>query len=123
METEVEKSHIPILDSDVLIQVLGDDLDSILEIVDSYTQALPEHVKELETAFWIGNREQVERYAHRIKGGAANLGGQRLSLIAGEIEDAARDGAGDVCRENVPRLRGELDRLLLALEKETWEPS
>lgn len=109
------------LNPEVLHLAVGDDLDAILEIVSSYMQTLPKQVQKLENAITAGDLKLIERSAHSIKGGAANLGGERLRKIASEIEHAAVNGAMEICMSKSKQVQKELKMLMKAIEKETWK--
>lgn len=55
---------------------------------------------------------EIGRRAHRIKGGAANLGAERLSEAAAEIDQAARKDDEETARGRLPALQDRLAELL-----------
>jgi len=110
-------ADLPILDLESLKQIMGDNVDLILEIVEVYEDSLPADAKKLEDALEKGEVVEVERSAHSIKGGAANLGAKRLHRTAAQIEDAARDGDTDAFTAKASLLRREIDLLFGELEK------
>ncbi len=112
---------MPIFDKGVLLDSLGDDPDLIKEIVDSYMQALPGDIEKLEVAVERNNRDQVIQCAHNIKGAASNIGGKRVSLIAGEIEDEARKGSIEVCRSKIKSLKTQFVSLEKIVDQQTWK--
>ena len=109
------------LNPEVLHLAVGDDLDAILEIVSSYMQTLPKQVQKLENAIEGGDLKLIERGAHSIKGGAANLGGERLRKLASEIEHAAANGVMEICKSKSKQVQKELKLLMKAIEKESWK--
>ena len=109
-----------IFNRNVLLGLVGDDLETINEIVNSYKQTLPSQTEELQKSLDTENFNQVKFYAHSIKGGAGNLGGERLYQLAGEIEQAAINGKNGVCMEKIPLVQDELKILLKALDEEKW---
>jgi CheY-like chemotaxis protein/HPt (histidine-containing phosphotransfer) domain-containing protein len=110
----------PVLDPSVLLGIVGEDDETLCEVVATYRKNLPETLGQLEEALGSGDMKTAARLAHSIKGGAANLGGQRLRLVAADIETAAGRGEASVCRARLQDLRAEMDTLLDALEKERW---
>lgn len=100
--------------------MVGTDEATLREIVASYQDSIPRHLSGLEQALDAADRAEVERSAHRITGGAANLGAERVHAVAQQIEDAAREGALETCRAKVPALRSEIAALLEALAADPW---
>jgi len=117
MDDRNDTADLPILDLESLKEIMGDNLDLILEIVGVYEDSFPADAKKLEDALDSGEVVEVERAAHSIKGGAANLGAKRLHRTASQIEDAARDGDTDTFTAKASLLRRELDLLFDELEK------
>jgi HPt (histidine-containing phosphotransfer) domain-containing protein len=109
-----------VLDPTVLAASIGDDRETLLDVVASYMITLPEILGKLETALERNDVPAVGAAAHGLKGGAANLGGKRLRHVAAEIEAAAREGDASKCRARVPALRQELTALLTALHTRGW---
>jgi two-component system sensor histidine kinase/response regulator len=110
----------PVIDPSVLLGMVGDDVETLLEVVASYRKNLPANLRQLDEALEAGDTKTAARLAHSIKGGAANLGCQRLRIVAAHIEAAAGRGEAEDCRARLRELRTEMDTLLDALEKETW---
>jgi len=113
---------VPVLDPQVLRKAVGDDLDAIREVVDVYRQTLPADTDELLAAVERGDLGQAAQLAHRVKGGAANLGAERLWELSAEVEQAAREGRAEECRAAAPGLGDELTALIETLEGEPWKP-
>jgi histidine phosphotransfer protein HptB len=81
-----------ILDYDnlnMLKEVIGDDLKSILE---SFNEITPSVIQQLEQAIAEQNPEQVRHHAHTLKGSAANVGAIALPALAYEMENMGRAG-------------------------------
>ncbi len=110
----------PIHDPSVLKEMLGDDVETIRDVICTYEETLPGLMDELEHASASSDAPAVAEYAHSIKGGAANLGGLRLRQLASEVELAARDGDLAPCRSGLANLRQELTTLLATLKEHDW---
>lgn len=90
--TDDNHEHAPLIATDVLDElreVLGDELD---EIVEHFVAQLDEQVNAVGDALDAGERVMTVEAAHSLKGGAGNFGANRLSMIAAMIERAGRDG-------------------------------
>jgi len=118
--TPAEPDALPVLDPSVLVGTVGDDRETLLDVVDSYRQTLPESREAIERSLERGDLPAASAAAHRIKGGAANLGGRRLRRVAAEIEAAGREGDADRCRASIADLRREMDGLMTALDAQGW---
>jgi len=115
-----ETPDLPVLDPSVLTDMVGDDTETLREVISTYGQTLPPLVEQLERDVASGDLESAAGAAHSIKGGAANLGGARLRQVAAGIEDAARGGDADACGPLIGEARRELEALLAALDEQDW---
>jgi len=79
------------------LQVIADKLDFDLEdvemLVEVFLSEAKKNLASLKKAIDTNNLEDVLRYAHSIKGSAANLTFQEISNTAKEMEDNARKNA------------------------------
>jgi ammonium transporter, Amt family len=78
------------LNLDRLTDLLGDDRDSIVEILDL---AVGTCRKALDTLRSLGPQSPapaIEHATHAMKGAAANVGAEALSVVAASLEDQAR---------------------------------
>ncbi|WP_044411698.1 Hpt domain-containing protein [Thiomicrospira microaerophila] len=83
-----------ILDYDnlnMLKEVIGDDLKSILE---SFNEITPTVIDQLEQAIAQQDAPEVRHHAHTLKGSAANVGAIALPSLCLEMENMGR--AGDI---------------------------
>ena len=79
------------------LQTIADELDFDLEDVEMLVEVFLSEAKknliDLKKAIDTNNLEDIFRYAHSIKGSAANLTLQEISNTAKKIEDNARKNA------------------------------
>ncbi len=79
------------------LQTMADKLDFDLEdvemLVEVFLSEAKKNLVDLKKAIDTNNLEDIFRYAHSIKGSAANLTLQEISNIAKEMEDNARINA------------------------------
>jgi len=80
----------------------------------------PVYFKEMREAIGAGDKDQMYKAAHRVKGLAANVGGEALGGMASEIEALARQEAFDPAGVDTVLLKNELDRLGQALRETDW---
>jgi PAS domain S-box-containing protein len=111
---------LPILEPSVLVDMLGDDVETIREVIATYRTTLPSQIERLDRAVMAGDHAQTASAAHDIKGAMATVGGLRARHFASEIEAAAKNGDGSRCRSCLPDLRREVDLLFDALIHQRW---
>ena len=108
-----------VLDPALILDTIGHDAGMIREFVRVFLADLPVQIRKLEDTARTGDLVQLQRHAHTIRGAAADVGGRRLSRLAGEIEYAARKGdprtSGDAAK-----IRSEFDLLAQALQSHDW---
>lgn len=75
-----------------LEDVLGDDRDSIAEILELAAGTCRGALTNLRATSAEATTE-IARYAHAMKGAAANVGAEELAAIATRLESAARSGS------------------------------
>ncbi len=112
-------SEAPIL-SDRLEQLLGSETAVIKEIADNFRAVAPQDMDRLQAALEAGDNAQVVQWAHKAKGAASNVGGERLREIAWQMESGARDGNLDVCRGLLPGLRSAFAQVVAAMLARGW---
>lgn len=112
-----EMAPTPALDRSVLQElreamddVSGEFVASLAEVYE--TQAV-ELMTELDEAARDADTHRVGFAAHSLKGSSANVGGNRLAALCGEVEHW--DGASQELRARVATIREELSRLLAEL--------
>jgi CheY-like chemotaxis protein len=91
-------SDRPLLDLQALRQQLGDDEDFAAELLAVFVQAADARLTALVTAMQDDDQVAIARHAHSLKGAAANVRANALSIAAGALEAAAR-GSGVIDRE------------------------
>lgn len=89
------------------------------EVATEFTKELPALMVEIEEQVSDGALEPIWKSAHRIKGSAANVGGEVLKEVAFEIEQAGK--AGDIAKvvRFLPELRTQAFLLNEALQQWT----
>jgi signal transduction histidine kinase/DNA-binding NarL/FixJ family response regulator/HPt (histidine-containing phosphotransfer) domain-containing protein len=101
---------------DLLIDQLGDE-ETVREIVPIYTKDIQGHLDKLSLAVINGDCESIASHAHPLKGVGRNLGIERLSEIARQMEYA---GEHDDIQESTLLFEGlkyEIDKVLAALTR------
>ncbi len=102
-----------IFDMDALLRRLMGDKQLAGIVLNAFLQDMPREIQALANVLNEGGLEEVERQAHKIRGAAANVSGESLSALAGEIEKAAQ-------QRNAPALVGcgaDLNREFVRLQQ------
>ena len=79
--------HIDSNNLNMLKEIIGEDLKEILNV---FLESTPDSIMQLQNAINSNNLSKVQSCAHTIKGSAANVGANQLSLLASEIEQLAK---------------------------------
>jgi phosphoserine phosphatase RsbU/P len=120
-------TQLPVLDSSALeaLSTLGTagDGDSFADIVGLFRDDLPESLAALFAALARGDREEVQRASHSLRGSGGQLGLLRLSALAGEIEDAAQKTSLVHLRDRAVALGAEVDIAVRALDERRQSPA
>ena len=118
-EAERGGAEAMIFDRAAFLDRVMDDEDLAREIIESFLADMPTQIEKLGASVDAGDCRLAEQQAHRIKGAAANLGGEALRAVAFEMEKAAK--AGDLINvtARLPEMKTQFIRLREAMRKYT----
>ena len=91
--------------------------DVFTEVARLFLADASEHLSALEAAIAAGCPELVEAIAHRLRGGALEMGALRMAPLCLDIEHAARARALDNVAPQVDQLAAEFAAARVALEQ------
>ena len=100
---------------------LGGDSDLFREMVAYFGEDVPLLIESARAALARGDRREMERAAHSLKGLAANFGGERCLAAAREVERLGPEGNRKEIAAALARLEIELNQLTSALQALTAE--
>ncbi len=106
-----------VLDLPGAIERFGGDQQLLRELAVIFLEDNVGLLQDLKSALAEDDRERTERFAHSLKGVAANLGGLRLESAALAVEDAARAGRLKLAALAIEPLTVEMNRLVDALRR------
>lgn len=89
----------------------GGDEALLEEVIAIFLEYTPGQMKKLEKALDARDAPEVERLAHALKGAAANIGAQHMSLEASALECAAKDAAPEALRSRFSQLQKSFEAL------------
>jgi two-component system, NarL family, sensor histidine kinase EvgS len=123
-EEPIDLTHLPpvILDrqyfKDYSIIFGEKGTDKIVERIQKFLIAMPEHLQVIQSAMTRLDREAIFEEAHKFKPMVGFIGGTELSELCGVLEREARQSSSDNCLLFQSQLTLECTRLQLALETE-----
>jgi HPt (histidine-containing phosphotransfer) domain-containing protein len=91
--------------------------DVYMEVAQLFLADVPIHLAALGAAIAARNVELVERTAHRLRGGALEMGALRMAPLCAAIEHAARDGSLEHAAARAESLDREFAATRAALEQ------
>ncbi len=106
----------PVLDLDGVLERMGGDLELLVEVAGMFLRHWPELHARMTRAIGAGDALGLAQAAHRVKGGAANIGAERVSALAAALEKRARAGGSVDHGESVVRLGAAVEELERAME-------
>ena len=113
--------ELSVLDVSVMaaIRALGDpgEPDVYVEVARLFLADVPVHLSALNAAIAARSAQSVEQIAHRLRGGALEIGALRMAPLCADIECAARAGSLERAASQATRLDAEFAVARLALEQ------
>ena len=117
----VSTPELPVLDVSVMeaIRSLGGpgDPDVFNEVANLFLADVPVHLAALTAAIAAGSAESVAQIAHRLRGGALEMGALRMAPLCAAIEHAARAGSLEHAAAQAESLDREFAAARAALEQ------
>jgi len=108
-----------IINWDKLSNILEDE-EEIKAIMPVYIADNREHLEGLCEAVKSGDSDSIRWHGHAIKGAGRNLGADRLSDIASEMECAGKENDVENARGLLEGLKAEFDKLVTFLSQPDW---
>jgi HPt (histidine-containing phosphotransfer) domain-containing protein len=84
--TDPLRGNRPVLDVNVLRTLLGDDADTVRDVLREYQQSLAGMADGLRAGFMAGDLKQVAAVAHKLKSASRTVGALQLGELCGELE-------------------------------------
>ena len=110
-------TQTPVYDREGFLDRLMNDAETARMVIDIFLDDIPQQIESLKRSLETSDAAAVERIAHGIKGAAANIGGEALRKLTGEIEAACKDGRIDAVADRGPELEHQFNCLKEALLK------
>ena len=100
-----------------LLDSLGGDSDFLKELVDAYLDSTPGLLAAMRQAVAAGDAAGLQRAAHTLKTGSANMGALELAARCKELEEIGRSGALDGAAERIDAAAAAYDGVAAALRE------
>jgi len=105
-----------VFNREAFLERMLEDQELARNVVAQFLEELPKLLFEIKEQFARGALEPIWKHAHKIKGSAANVGGEALRDVAFEMEKAGREGDLPKAVRRMPDLESEASRLSEALQ-------
>jgi HPt (histidine-containing phosphotransfer) domain-containing protein len=96
--------------------------DLIGELSATFFSVLPERIRAIRSAAVIGDARAFAAGAHKLKGGAACIGGDRLAALCGMMESIGNEGLLQEADTLIEELSRETEDLREAFMRQGAEP-
>ncbi len=106
-----------VFDMPALLSRLMGDKKLAKRVLDGFLGDMPRQLEALSKLVEAGSAAGIEDLAHRIKGAAANVGGEAMRAVALEMEQAGEAGDVAVAQERLPELAAQFLRLQEAIAR------
>jgi two-component system, sensor histidine kinase and response regulator len=108
-----------IIDRHALMDICDDD-EVLTEIAASICQDAPQSMQMILAAIRREDFDNLQLYAHRMKGTTATIGANTLSKITARLEQAGRDKNLDVAQSLIKQIQTQVEGLLSFLTEPDW---
>jgi HPt (histidine-containing phosphotransfer) domain-containing protein len=103
---------------DALLDSLGGDVDFLKELVDAYLDSTPGLFAAMQQAAAAGDSAGLQRAAHTLKSGSANMGAMQLAALCKGLEEMGKSGAlDDLTGARIDAAAAAYDNVAAALRK------
>ncbi len=106
-----DEEALPRFDLQALLSRTMGDRTFAKKVVEIFLQSTPETLEALETAIEDSDAKAIARWAHTLKGSAANIGGMLLSELAKLINQSADAGKLNHLPKQFTKLKKEFEAL------------
>jgi CheY-like chemotaxis protein/HPt (histidine-containing phosphotransfer) domain-containing protein len=114
-ETEEGVQGWPVFDYEILLDRLMGDEELAAAVTAGFLEDMPEQIGTLKSFAAQADFASIEATAHKIKGAAANIGGESMREAASLIEKAGAEGDADAVAKRIPQLERRFERLTRAI--------
>lgn len=103
------------VDFGTALRLVGRDPDRLARLLAGFVKDFSDTPQQLVLALASDDLAEAAALAHKVKGPAGYLRADALVQLAANVEDAARNGEGDLAREQAIAFNAELEQVLAAV--------
>ena len=115
---EPQKPGTTVFDKAALKERLMGDEELASQIMKQFLADIPRQIEALKRYLETGDDIKAQRQAHAIKGVSANVGGNALREVAGELEQAGKEGNREAMVIRLPEMEEQFARLRKAMTQD-----
>lgn len=119
--SELALDGVPVFDRDKALRMAGGEVDLLQELAETILEDVPEQLEKIQTALTQEDWDGLRGLAHYVKGGAANVGAERLRRVAEVVETASREGDTSTAASVARNIAGEVALLSETFAGVDWE--
>ena len=109
--------ELEILNFETLLLSMSNDKELSYELLNLFIENMPEVMTELINSVDDGNIANVKTAAHKIKGSAANIRAQKLSMLAKQIESMCLDGNTELLSDQMDTFQNIFNETIVAINQ------
>ncbi|WP_394199787.1 Hpt domain-containing protein [Shewanella waksmanii] len=110
-------AEAPVLDTNVLIDLIGDDQQEIVNFQRQFMQQAQQSLKKLATSFNQSDFTEVKQEAHFLKTSARAIGALQVGEVLQMIENASLQEDKALTKELILSLKQALQSLIRAIQQ------
>lgn len=118
---ELDLDGVPVFDREKALRMAGGEVDLLQELAETILEDVPDKLQRIREALAAEAWDTLRGLAHYVKGGAANVGAERLRRAAECVETAVRDGDTTTAAAVAPTIEEEVQQLSATFAEVDWE--
>lgn len=110
-----------VFDREKALRMAGGEVDLLQELAETILEDVPEQLEKIRAALSTAEWDTLRGLAHYVKGGAANVGAERLRRVAEVVEASLHQGDTDTAAAVAPKIEEEVALLSETFAGVDWE--
>jgi len=102
------------------LNLIGNDLEFFQEIVNDFLMTSQEDFSNIQKSIESQNFENTSNYAHKIKGGASQIGAERVMQTALAVEENGKQNDSEQIKNLLNKLQEELIQIKETVKHYDW---
>lgn len=114
--TVVNTEEIPVFDASALVDLVGDDPETVSECLQEYLDSLQDIGAKLASSLRQGDWQSVDELSHQLKSGSLSVGSLQVWRLCGQFETACNDPVNALSAEDADKLESAISRATSVIE-------